>query len=184
MTSDSPQLHVFRSSLPTQVRPSLLLFLIHQLVGLVVPSLYASDLSGQAGGNSLPTTLFLHCRSTRMWNSSVAVCGMTSRSTSSGRRACYRITQSSRRRTSACRSRCQCSGRTRCVGALLSRLGSGGLRYLEAWLAPHLYLCCWLTVGLTNASNYQKWKNSSSDRKPEVLSPLGTDKGTPFPHSE
>lgn len=148
MTSDSPQLHVFRSSLSTQVRPSLLLFPIHQVVGLVVLSLYASDLSGQAGGNSLPTTLFLHCRSTRMWSSSVAVCGMTSRSTSSGRRACYRITRSSRRRTSACRSRCQCSGRTRCVGRRLAGLVVGGL---GSW-GPGSPLTCTCAVGSLLAS--------------------------------
>lgn len=52
-------------------------------------------------------------RTARWWSSRGISCGMTSRSTSSGRLVCCRTTPSWRRRTSRCRSRSPCSNRAR-----------------------------------------------------------------------
>lgn len=71
-------------------------------------------------------------RSIRTWSFSGAASGMTSRSTSSGRPACCRTTRSWRRRTSACRSRCLCSGRTRQVSGRVS----SGLQFSHPLILP------------------------------------------------
>lgn len=109
----------------------------HSTPGCAEPPRILGSTSARASYRSYPHSFFLcPCRSTRMWRSSAVACEMTSRSTSSGRPVYFRTIQSWRRRTSACRNKCLCSGRTRRVSRVESPLGISVLSF------THLPLLC------------------------------------------